>query len=90
ELTGPDASHPVDRSAYRAVQTPQGFDARMIAEAYRRDADPAFTDDASVAEAAGVPVSLVDGDHRNIKITNRGDLDIARVLMMLNDQGEKE
>ena len=85
ELTGPVTSHPVDRAAYRAVQTPQGFEARLLADAYRRDADPAFTDDASVVEAAGVPVALVDGDHRNIKITNRGALEIASVLMTLND-----
>lgn len=77
------SSEPVDRSAYRAVQTPQGFDANAIIEAYRCEPSPAFTDDASVAEAAGLKVALVDGDYRNIKITNRGDLEIARVLMTL-------
>ena len=77
------SSEPVDRSAYRAVQTPQGFDASAIIKAYSCDAEPTFTDDASVAEAAGMTVALVDGDYRNIKITNRGDLEIARVLMTL-------
>lgn len=89
EITGPDESRPVDRSVYRAVQTPQGFRARLIADAYHREAAPTFTDDASVAEAAGIEVGLVEGDHRNIKITNRGDLDIARVLMALNNETEQ-
>ena len=83
KMNADGSSVPVDRSAYRAVQTPQGFDANAIIEAYRCEPSPAFTDDASVAEAAGLKVALVEGDYRNIKITNRGDLEIARVLMTL-------
>lgn len=77
----------VDRSRYLAVQTPQGFDARVIAEAYRLPYSPAFTDDASVVEAAGYAVATVDGDSSNIKITNPGDIDIAAVYLRRREEG---
>ena len=68
----------VDRSLYRAVQTPQLFDGRTLIEAYRQEILPTFTDDASVMEAAGyTALALVDGDPSNIKVTNPGD--IARI-----------
>lgn len=75
------SSRQVERSVIRAVQTPQGFDARLLLAAYHGGYRPEFTDDASVVEAYGKPVTLVDGDLRNIKITNRGDLEIAEVLL---------
>ncbi len=84
---GPDGdSRPVDRARFRAVQTPQGFDAARLIAAYDRRDGASFTDDASVAEAAGMTVTLVDGDYRNIKITNRGDLDIAAQLLGLSPE----
>lgn len=75
----PDGSSvAVDRSLYRAVQTPQLFDGRALIEAYRQEILPTFTDDASVMEAAGyTALALVDGDPSNIKVTNPGD--IARI-----------
>ncbi len=76
-----DGSHAVDRSRYCAVQTPQGFDAALLKDAYGRPYSSAFTDDASVVEAAGHTISLVDGAPSNIKITNPGDIDIAALLM---------
>lgn len=69
----------VDRSLYRAVQTPQAFDAALLRRAYARADIDAFTDDASLAEAIEPGcVTLTDGDPRNIKITRPGDIDIAR------------
>lgn len=81
QVAADGSSRQVERSVIRAVQTPQGFDARLLLAAYDGGYRPEFTDDASVVEAYGKPVALVDGDLRNIKITNRGDLEIAEVLL---------
>lgn len=81
EVDADGGSHAVSRSAYRAVQTPQGFEATMLAEAYGRPYSPTFTDDASVVEAAGHPVTITEGDVCNIKITNPGDMEIALLYM---------
>lgn len=69
-------SRAVDRSLYFAVQTPQGFRLADIMSAYERAAAEGYrgTDDASIAERAGISISLVDGDYGNIKITTREDL----------------
>jgi 2-C-methyl-D-erythritol 4-phosphate cytidylyltransferase len=74
-------SKPVDREKFRLVQTPQTFDAKLIKAAYDRDFQPAFTDDATVYEAAGHTAHLVEGDDANIKITKPIDLIIAESLM---------
>ena len=76
-----DASHALDRSSLRAVQTPQVFDARMLMAAYSLPFDPTFTDDASVVERAGHSVTLVDGDPVNLKITRPMDLALAEYLL---------
>lgn len=74
-LTSDGDSKAVDRSLYRAVQTPQVFDGRTLIEANRQEILPTFTDDASVVEAAGFgPLALVEGDPANIKVTNPGDI----------------
>jgi 2-C-methyl-D-erythritol 4-phosphate cytidylyltransferase / 2-C-methyl-D-erythritol 2,4-cyclodiphosphate synthase len=70
----------VSRHALFAAQTPQGFAFERIMDAHRRaegaDAD-GFTDDASIAEWAGMAVCVVDGDPRNVKLTLREDLVLA-------------
>ena len=71
----------VDRAQYRLVQTPQTFRADVLKAAYRQEYRPFFTDDASVVEAMGVPVSLVPGNRENIKITTPFDLKIAEALL---------
>ncbi len=71
----------VDRSLYFSVQTPQTFRSEQILEAFKQDFDPAFTDDASVAEKAGFPIFMVEGNRENIKITNPTDLIIAEALL---------
>lgn len=73
-------SHTVDRSRYRLVQTPQVFDADLLKQAYEQDYTPFFTDDASVVEAMGTPVCLVEGNRENIKITTPFDLKVATAL----------
>ena len=86
-----DASHPLDRSRLRLVQTPQVFRADLLRRAYAADFSPAFTDDASVVEAAGHAVALCEGDRRNLKITAPEDLLCAEALLHGADEtGEAE
>lgn len=69
-------SRAVDRSEFRAVQTPQLFDGEKLLRANTLPLSPAFTDDASVMEAAGYTnLRLAQGDLRNIKITHSGDIE---------------
>lgn len=74
ELTPDGGSHTVPRSNYRLVQTPQVFSAPLLRKAYAQDFRPDFTDDASVVEAMGHSISLVEGNRENIKITTKADL----------------
>jgi 2-C-methyl-D-erythritol 4-phosphate cytidylyltransferase len=71
----------VDRNSYKLVQTPQIFDAKLLRKAYEQEFSPLFTDDASVVEALGKHVQLVEGNRENIKITTEFDLKIAETLM---------
>ena len=71
----------VDRSLFFSVQTPQTFRSEQILEAFTQNFDPAFTDDASVAEKAGFSIHLVDGNPENIKITTPTDLIIAEAFL---------
>ncbi len=71
----------VDRTLYLSVQTPQTFRSEQILEAFKQPFDPAFTDDASVAEKAGFPIFMVEGNRENIKITTPTDLIIAEAFL---------
>jgi 2-C-methyl-D-erythritol 4-phosphate cytidylyltransferase len=70
-----------DRSKFWLVQTPQTFKVSLIKNAYNSEEDPTLTDDASVAEQAGVQVTLFEGSYENIKITTSDDLLIAEALL---------
>lgn len=70
----------VDRSLYKRIQTPQCFESRMLKEAYSKPFSPLFTDDASVVEANGHSVFLVEGNLENIKITSPIDLIVGESL----------
>ena len=70
----------VFRDSYRLVQTPQVFDIQLLKAANRQPYRDTFTDDASVVEAYGHPVAMVDGNRENIKITTPFDLKMAEVL----------
>jgi 2-C-methyl-D-erythritol 4-phosphate cytidylyltransferase len=74
----------VDRSRYFLVQTPQTFKTDLIKKAYRHEYSPSFTDDASVLEAAGEKINLVDGNRENIKITFPEDLTQVELLLQKN------
>ena len=75
-------SEPVDRSLFRAVQTPQAFSLWRLREAYRLPYQDDFTDDASVLAAAGFQnVVLVGGSPENIKITTPVDMLLAEAII---------
>jgi len=75
-----DGNQSVDRNAYKLVQTPQVFDSVILKKAYEQDFSPLFTDDASVVEAIGIKIHLVEGNRENIKITTTFDLQIAESI----------
>ena len=74
-------SRTVDRNEFRLVQTPQCFKAEVIQPAFEMEYDASFTDEATVVEANGTHVNLVDGDPINIKITTQSDLELAEKLL---------
>ncbi|SFC36481.1 2-C-methyl-D-erythritol 4-phosphate cytidylyltransferase [Xylanibacter ruminicola] len=76
-----EQSKTVPRDAYRLVQTPQTFDIQLLKAANRQPYNDGFTDDASVVEAFGYNITLVEGNRENIKITTPYDLKIAEVLI---------
>ena len=80
-LHGNATSKNVLRSDYRLVQTPQTFTVSLLKQAYALPYTDTFTDDASVVEALGHNVSMVDGNRENIKITTPFDLVIAEALV---------
>ena len=69
------------RGDYKLVQTPQTFDIQLLKAANRQPYNDNFTDDASVVESYGYPITLVDGNRENIKITTPYDLKIAEILV---------
>jgi len=69
---------PVDRADLYRAQTPQGFHFAAILDAHRRFREVEATDDGALAHLAGLPVKLVAGDARNVKITTQADLDAAK------------
>ena len=79
--TDEKGSHPVDRSRYFAVQTPQVFSSDLLLKAYGQEFSALFTDDASVVEALGEPIRLVTGNRENIKLTTPFDLLVAQALI---------
>ncbi|SIN24703.1 2-C-methyl-D-erythritol 4-phosphate cytidylyltransferase [Micromonospora cremea] len=70
----------VDRSALRAVQTPQGFRRSVLTAAHAAAGDP-LTDDAGLVEKQGVTVSCVPGSEYALKITRPFDLALAEHLL---------
>lgn len=75
------ASEVVPRDRYRLVQTPQVFKLSVLRKAYEQRFVESFTDDASVVEAVGIPVTAVEGNRENIKLTTPYDMMIAKTIM---------
>lgn len=74
-------SKTVPRNRYRLVQTPQTFDIQLLKAANRQPYNDGFTDDASVVESYGHPITLVEGNRENIKITTPYDITVAEAII---------
>ncbi|HEY2552289.1 MAG TPA: 2-C-methyl-D-erythritol 4-phosphate cytidylyltransferase [Streptosporangiaceae bacterium] len=89
EVSGPVMAGMQRREVLQRCQTPQGFRLSVIREAYQlADADPSFstssaTDDCGIVlrYLPGIPVAVVPGSERNIKITYPSDLTVAEALL---------
>jgi 2-C-methyl-D-erythritol 4-phosphate cytidylyltransferase len=77
----------VDRNRVKLVQTPQTFLSELLLPAYKLEYRESFTDEATVVEAAGGGVHLVEGEVNNIKITTPVDLVVAEHLLF--EQAER-
>jgi len=71
----------VDRTKLRAIQTPQVFQSQIITKAFEQPFSPTFTDDASVVEAYGETIHLVEGNVENVKLTTPFDLLIGEAFL---------
>lgn len=69
---------------YRA-QTPQGFVFDKILKAHQDHAEEEVTDDVALAELAGLEVTMVEGEEKNIKVTRKQDFDLAERLLAHHD-----
>ena len=77
-----EGSETVPRDQYKLVQTPQVFEVALLRRAYEQTYTELFTDDASVVEALGEKVYLVEGNRENIKLTTPFDLKLAEWLCL--------
>lgn len=68
----------IPRDTIWLAQTPQGFRRGVLADAIAKAGGAEATDEAMLAERAGYPVHIVEGDEQNVKITTKEDLERAR------------
>jgi 2-C-methyl-D-erythritol 4-phosphate cytidylyltransferase len=73
--------HIIDRTKVRIIQTPQTFKSEILLPAYQQEYQTSFTDDASVVEARGNKVFLIDGEYDNLKITRPIDIFLAEKIL---------
>lgn len=71
----------VEREGLYRAQTPQGFRFAEILAAHRKAKGEKLTDDAAVAEAAGLSVALVEGSEENLKVTRPDDFRAAERIL---------
>lgn len=71
----------IDRKKIKLIQTPQTFHSKILLPAYAIDYKDQFTDEATVVEAFGLKVNLVEGESENIKITTPQDLLFADIIL---------
>lgn len=77
----------LDRGELRRALTPQCFRYDVLRQAYQTAdvTDPSVTDESVLVEKLGVPISVIDGNPRNIKITTVVDLAIAEAMLTAHD-----
>ncbi|MBP6286428.1 MAG: 2-C-methyl-D-erythritol 4-phosphate cytidylyltransferase [Ferruginibacter sp.] len=76
-----DGNESLDRAFVKLVQTPQTFHSKILLPAYQIDYKDKFTDEATVVEAFGLKVKLVEGEENNFKITRPVDMALAEMLI---------
>lgn len=80
-VDGCTAVETLDRSALRAIQTPQGFRRALLEQAYDAADSRAVTDDAGLVEQLGVAVTVIEGSPRAFKVTTQLDLMLAEAVL---------
>ena len=81
----------VPRGSLVAVQTPQVFERSLLERAYENlGGGSAVTDDASVVEALGEPVYVVEGDPLNLKVTRPEDAELAAAILRLRREASQQ
>ena len=76
-----DKSEVIDRAGVVQIQTPQTFRSDVLLSAMAQPYQPGFTDEATVVEAAGTSVHLIEGEETNIKLTLPADLIMAEMIL---------
>ncbi len=76
-----EQSKPIDRNTLRIIQTPQTFKSSILVPAYQQEFKEIFTDEATVVEAYGRTIYLVEGERNNIKITTPEDMVIVEAII---------
>lgn len=71
----------IDRQTVRLIQTPQTFRSEIIIPAFEQPCSEFFTDEATVVEACGKAIFLIEGEYENIKITRPADLWFAEKIL---------
>lgn len=86
EISAGRVKSTLPRHLLQAVQTPQVFQRELLLRSYQYaiDSSIAGTDDASLVEAMGCPVAVVEGERTNIKITTPGDIERAEGILNLS------
>ena len=79
-----EGNEALERTAVKLVQTPQTFHSKILLPAYQIDYKDKFTDEATVVEAFGLKVKLIQGEENNFKITRPVDLLVAEHLLADN------
>ena len=82
-----EGNEAIDRSKVKLIQTPQTFHSKILLPAFNIDYKDKFTDEATVVEAFGLKVFLLEGEENNIKITRPVDMLIAEKIL---DELEKK
>jgi 2-C-methyl-D-erythritol 4-phosphate cytidylyltransferase len=78
-----------DRKNIRIIQTPQTFRSEVLIPAFEQEYQEAFTDEATVVEAAGHKVFLIEGEYENLKITRPADLLLADRILKERSSAEQ-
>ena len=82
-ILGEEGNHSVDRNTVRLIQTPQTFHSKLLMPALNIEFKERFTDEATVVEAYGIDLHLMEGEETNIKITQPIDMVVAEHILKI-------